>query len=152
MSWTFAFSKMVKAIWKGHDDEPIVAISIYLPAGAATKRSIPTPDSTILPASFLNPGCSVWKSFFSVSIPWRSFLSLKNNLPGPKVGNEAREQMIFPPVALSADTADSKVGNRTGSGFLACEKRSGNRPNKAVIIDLASQLTAAEETGARSIL
>lgn len=100
---------------------------------------MPTPLSTILPASFLKPGWSVWKSFFSVSIPCKSFLSLRNSLPGPHVGRDAKEQTIFPPVALSDDKADSSVGSRAGSGFLTCEKRAGNCARRDVMMDLLGQ-------------
>lgn len=115
---------------------------MYFPAGAAIKKSIPTPLSTILAASFLKPGWSVWKSFFSVSIPCKSFLSLRNSLPGPHVGNDAKEQTIFPPVALSDDSADSSVGSRAGSGFFTCEKRAGNCARREVMIDLACELVS----------
>ena len=126
--------KMTWSRYQPHDNniiehecnEPMVARSMYFPAGAAIKKSMPTPLSTILPASFLNPGWSVWNNFFSVSIPCKSFLSRRNSLPGPHVGNDAKEQTIFPPVALSDDNADSSVGSRAGSGFLTCEKRAGN--------------------------
>ena len=103
------------------------------------KKSIPTPLSTIFPASFLNPGWSVWNSFFSLSMPWRSFLSLRNNLPGPQVGSDAKEQTIFPPVALRDDTADSRVGNKAGSGFFTCEKSLGNCARRDMMMDLVGQ-------------
>ena len=119
-----------------------MAISIYFPAGAAMKKSMPTPLSTILPASFLKPGWSVWNSFFSVSIPCKSFLSLRNSLPGPHVGRDAKEQTIFPPVALSDDNADSSVGSRAGSGFLTCQKRAGNCARRDVMMDLPGQLVS----------
>ena len=70
-------------------------------------------------------------------------MSLKNNLPGPSVGSDAREQTIFPPVAFNADTADSIAGNRTGSGFLACEKSSGINLRRLVMTDLANQFAIA---------
>lgn len=73
-------------------------------------------------------------------MPCKSFLSLRKSLPGPHVGNDAKEQTIFPPVALSDDNADSSVGSRAGSGFLACEKRAGNCARREVIIDLTGQL------------
>ena len=76
-------------------------------------------------------------------MPCKSFLSLRNNLPGPHVGKEAREQTIFPPVALRDDNADSSVGNRAGSGFLTCEKRAGNCARREVMIDLMGQLIPA---------
>ena len=59
------------------------------------------------------------------------------------MGKEAREQTIFPPVALSDDNADSSVGNRAGSGFLTCEKRAGNCARREVMIDLMGQLIPA---------
>ena len=73
-------------------------------------------------------------------MPCKSFLSLRNSLPGPHVGNEAKEQTIFPPVVLRDDIADSNVGSRAGSGFLTCEKRLGNCARREVIIDLMGQL------------
>ena len=59
------------------------------------------------------------------------------------MGKEAREQTIFPPVALSDDSADSSVGNRAGSGFLTCEKRAGNCARREVMTDLTGQLIPA---------
>lgn len=63
-------------------------------------------------------------------------------MPGPHVGNDAREQTILPPVALSEDNADSSVGSRAGSGFLTCEKRAGNCARREVMIDLMGQLAS----------
>ena len=59
------------------------------------------------------------------------------------MGKDAREQTIFPPVALSDDNADSSVGNSAGSGFFTCEKRPGNCARREVMIDLTNQLTMA---------
>ena len=103
------------------------------------KKSMPTPLSTILPAVFFHPGCSVWNSFLSVSIPCKSFLSLKNSLPGPHVGRADKEQTIFPPVACNADTAESSTGSKMGSGFLTWEKSVGSCVKRDVITDLPSQ-------------
>lgn len=72
-------------------------------------------------------------------MPCRSFLSLKNSLPGPQVGKDAKEQTIFPPVALKADTADSSVGNKAGSGFFTCENSLGNCARRDVMTDLVNQ-------------
>ena len=70
-------------------------------------------------------------------MPCRSFLSRKKSRPGPQVGNEAKEQTIFPPVLLNDDTADSSVGKRAGSGFLLCEKSLGKSARREVMMDLA---------------
>ena len=117
---------------------PMVATSMYPPLEDAMNKSTPTPLSTILLAVFFQPGCSVWKSFFSVSIPCSLPSSLMKRLPGPHVGNAESEQMILPPVARSAESAESSVGNKAGSGFLTSENSAGSRWRRQIIIDLTT--------------
>ena len=47
--------------------------------------------------------------------------------------------MIFPPVAVRAESAASSVGNRAGSGFLTSEKRAGSCASSEVITVLTGQ-------------
>lgn len=110
------------------------------------KKSTPTPLSVILLAHFFHPGCSVWNSFFSVSIPWSFWSSLMNNRPGPHVGSAEREQMILPPVAVSAASAAVSVGSKAGSGFLMSEKNFGICVRSDVIVDLRSEQVVAVQT------
>src|ERR1700760_3720930 len=121
------------------EEIPIVAISKYPPPGAAKKKSVPTPACTILSAAFLQPGCSVSRSFFSASPPCCLPSSRRNKRPGPQVGNADKEQMIFPPVFSSAANAAFKVGSRAGSGFLICENNAGSWLNSEVMLDLFCQ-------------
>ena len=65
---------------------PIVAMSRNPPPGAAKKKSTPTPALTIFSATFLQPGCSVLKSFFSASPPCCLPSSRRKRRPGPHVG------------------------------------------------------------------
>ena len=112
---------------------------MYPPPAAAMKKSTPTPLSTIFAAVFLHSGCSVWKSFFSVSMPCNLPSSRKNNRPGPQVGSADKEHMIFPPVDLRAARAASRVGKRAGSGFFTWENRSGSCVRSEEMTDLICQ-------------
>jgi hypothetical protein len=90
---------------------PMVAMSMYTPPGAARNRSTPMPFSTIELAAFFHSACSVWKSFFSESMPWSLLSSRRNSRPGPQVGSAASEQTILPPVTASASMAAVSVGS-----------------------------------------
>lgn len=54
----------------------------------------------------------------------------------------AREHIIFPPVAVRAESAASSVGSRAGSGFLISAKRVGNCASRDVMTDLEDQQDA----------
>ena len=116
---------------------PRVAISRYPPPGAARKKSTPTPAATILSAVFLQPGCSVVKSFFSASPPCCLPSSRKNNRPGPQVGRADNEHTIFPPVFSRAANAAFRVGRSAGSGFLICANSDGSWVSNAVMFALS---------------
>lgn len=97
------------------------------------------PFSTIELAAFFHSACSVWKSFFSESMPWSLLSSRRNSRPGPQVGSAASEQTILPPVTASASMAAVSVGSRAGSGFLTSEKSVGSWARRVVMVDLDRQ-------------
>lgn len=100
-------------------------MSMYVPPGAATKKSTPIPASASLPAVFFHSVWSVLNSFFSASVPWTLGSSLIASFPGPQVGKLAKEHTTFPPVDCNADNAAFSVGSNAGSGFLILENIEG---------------------------
>lgn len=100
------------------------------------KKSIPTPLSTIFVPVFFHPGCSVWKSFFSVSMPCILLSSLINSLPGPHVGSADSEHTILPPVRANADNAALSVGSKAGSAFFTWAKSVGICVRSDVMVEL----------------
>ena len=69
-----------------------------------------------------------------------------DNLPGPQVGNADREQTILPPVAESAMSAESRTGNKAGSGFLTSANSAGNRSRRDTMTDLELVSCAMERS------
>src|SRR3569833_1225556 len=90
------------------------------------KKSTPTPTDAILSATFFHAGCSVVKSFLSISPPGCFPSSLRKSRPGPQVGRAANEVTILPPVFSRAETAELSADNIAGSGFLIVENMVGS--------------------------
>lgn len=101
-------------------DLPMVATSMYVPPGAAMKRSTPTPASANLVAVFFQAGFSVVNNLRSASVPCNLGSSRTESCPGPQVGKLATEQTTLPPVGCSDARAALSAGSKAGSGFLIC--------------------------------